>query len=70
MLVKDLLILFQAVNEGVINVLGETADKNQEHLLILYLNQSTISRCRMLMLKRPSLSIDTFANRRNTQLSF
>ena len=27
MLVKDLLILFQAVNEGVINVLGEGHDQ-------------------------------------------
>src|SRR5712691_10383488 len=71
MLVKDLLILFQAVNEGVINVLGEDRGQaSQERLLmILHLTQSTILRCRMLMPKRPLLSIDTFANRRNTQLS-
>jgi len=37
MLVKDLLILFQAVNEGVINVLGEDRGQaSQERLLIRY----------------------------------
>lgn len=64
MLVKDLLILFQAGNEGVINVLGMILSHCWNRSLVdrHSLLQSTTLKCHMSTLKRPWLSTDGFAN--------
>jgi hypothetical protein len=70
MLVKDFHILFQAVNEGIINVLGKDCDRAPwERLSILELFRSllrdVLCRCRT----GPS-HLSTFLHRQNSRLNF
>lgn len=68
MLVKDLLILFQACNEGVINVLG-VCSRLSPKVLKAHVVQSTTSKCPKWMLRRHSRSIDIFVRRQSEWLS-
>ncbi|KAI9448772.1 ANTH domain-containing protein [Lactarius psammicola] len=65
MLVKDLLVLFQAVNEGVINVLGKGIDQSYPRYFSLHSVQNITLRCPTLMPNKLSLYIGIFASRQS-----
>ena len=64
MLVKDLLILFQACNEGVINVLGEQIHRHHAPRTE-YPGQNTILKCPRWTLAKRSGCTDISASRQN-----
>ena len=68
LLVKDLLMLFQAVNEGVINVLGKDQPDLQLVDFANYSTQSTTLRCRNQMLQRRSRYISVSVRKRKKSL--
>ena len=68
LLVKDLLMLFQAVNEGVINVLGKDQPDLQLVDFANYSTQSTTLRCRNQMLQRRSRYINVSVRKRKKSL--
>lgn len=65
LLVKDLLLLFMSVNEGVINVLGEFTRVRIGRQDANARSQSITSRCLMWMRRHRSKYINRSANRQN-----